>query len=60
MSRKCKCGCGADISKKHPNAKFVNARHKDKYWNRVNPRGFGLRDRYEYEEHPFEGLNYDH
>lgn len=39
MKRKCKCGCGADISHKHVNAKFLNTEHKDKYWNRVNPRG---------------------
>jgi hypothetical protein len=39
--RKCKCGCGAVING-HPNKKFVNKRHKDKYWNRVNPRGLAL------------------
>ena len=39
--KKCKCGCGK-IVKGHPNKKFFNKRHKDRYWNRVNPRGFGL------------------
>ena len=40
MAKKlCKCGCGSSIKKKHPNAKFLNKRHKDKYWNKVNPRG---------------------
>lgn len=39
--RKCKCGCGKSIEHKHPNAKFFNARHKDKYWNDVRcPRSF--------------------
>jgi len=37
--RKCKCGCGADISHKHLNAKFFNQKHKDTYHNRANPRG---------------------
>ena len=37
--RTCKCGCGHSIEHKHPNAKFLNKRHKDKYWNWVNPRG---------------------
>lgn len=36
--RKCKCGCGNTIIG-HLNKKFVNKRHKDKYHNRVNPRG---------------------
>ena len=39
MKRKrCKCGCG-QIVEGHPNKKFINKKHKDKYWNRVNPRG---------------------
>lgn len=37
--RKCKCGCGTSIAHKHINAKFLNKKHKDKYWNRANPRG---------------------
>ena len=37
--RKCKCGCGKSIEHKHPNAKFYNQRHKDRYWNWENPRG---------------------
>lgn len=37
--RLCKCGCGKSIAKKHPNALFLNQKHKDSYWNRVNPRG---------------------
>ena len=43
MRRECKCGCGESINHKHPNAKFLNQRHKDKYWNKVNPRGLGFR-----------------
>lgn len=39
MKRTCKCGCGHSIEKKHPNAKFLNQKHKDCYWNEVNPRG---------------------
>lgn len=46
MARKirkiCKCGCGQSFVG-HPNKKFVNTRHKDNYWNRVNPRGIALR-----------------
>ena len=38
--RICK-GCSADISHKHPNAKFHNQQCKDLYWNTVNPRGQG-------------------
>ena len=40
--RYCKCGCGHAITG-HPNKKFLNKRHKDNYWNRVKPRGYGLR-----------------
>ncbi len=39
--RRCKCGCGKVITG-HPNKKFFNRKHKDKYWNRVNPRGIAL------------------
>ncbi len=45
--RHCKCGCGKPIHG-HPNKKFLNKRHKDKYWNRVNPRGIALRRSGEY------------
>ena len=37
--RVCKCGCGKSIEHKHPNTKFYNKHHKDKYWNMKNPRG---------------------
>lgn len=37
--RRCKCGCGASIEHKHSNARFVNHKHKDRYWNMENPRG---------------------
>lgn len=37
--RNCKCGCGSSINHKHPNAHFLNQKHKDRYWNVVNPRG---------------------
>jgi hypothetical protein len=36
--KRCKCGCGAVI-KGHPNKKFFNQKHKDRFWNRENPRG---------------------
>lgn len=37
--KRCKCGCGAIITG-HPNKKFLNQKHKDRYWNRKNPRGY--------------------
>lgn len=50
ITRTCKCGCGASISHKHQNAKFLNQKHKDRYWNEVNPRGkfvhLGMEDDY--------------
>ena len=39
--RLCQCGCGTKITG-HPNKKFFNTKHKDKYWNKKNPRGFAL------------------
>lgn len=39
MKRTCKCGCGTSIEHKHPNAKFINLKHKDRYHNWTNPRG---------------------
>ena len=38
-TRTCKCGCGVSIKNKHPNAKFLNQKHKDSYHNKTNPRG---------------------
>lgn len=38
--RKCK-GCSRSIAHKHVNAKFCGHRCKDRYWNAVNPRGYG-------------------
>ena len=38
-TRLCKCGCGKTV-KGHPNKKFFSQRHKDKFHNRTNPRGF--------------------
>ena len=60
--RKCKCGCGKSIEHKHPNAKFYNQKHKDKYWNYVNPRGIfeylkdidDIDEIVERETHPFD------
>ncbi len=40
MARTCK-GCDRNINHMHLNAKFHSRRCKDRYWNRVNPRGFG-------------------
>jgi len=40
--KRCKCGCGMVIIG-HPNKKFVNTKHKDRYHNRTNPRGYGLK-----------------
>ncbi len=65
--RKCKCGCGHSITHKHPNAKFLNQKHKDTHHNWNNPRGkfahlaedeFGIEDPC---YHPFssEGLGQD-
>ncbi len=62
MPRKCKCGCGHSIDHKHPNAKFLSQKHKDKYHNWNNPRGkfAHLKDSYERDDwnpddeiHPF-------
>lgn len=39
--RECK-ECTIDISHMHPNAKFHSTACKDSYWNRVNPRGYGM------------------
>lgn len=48
MDRKCKCGCGKNINHKHPNAKFLNQKHKDMFHNWNNPRGkFKHFDEYE-------------
>lgn len=53
----CKCGCGK-VVKGHRNKLFFNKHHKDRYWNKVNPRGIfahlhpdniSIED----EEHPF-------
>lgn len=54
--RKCKCGCGQSINHKHPNALFVSQKHKDKFWNQVNPRGkfVHLKDRSYDDRHPFD------
>lgn len=52
MERFCKCGCGKSISHKHPNARFLDRHHKDRFWNRVNPRGIYAHlnpDRQEYD-----------
>ncbi len=46
-TKRCKCGCGKPIIG-HPNKKFVNTKHKDRYHNRVNPRGIALRRSGEY------------
>jgi hypothetical protein len=59
--RKCKCGCGKSITHKHPNARFLNRKHKDTFWNTTNPRGMFAhlnpnRAEYdpEYDRHPFD------
>jgi len=61
--RKCP-NCNKSIQG-HPNKKFCNSRCKDRYWNRVNPRGFAGRDPWDddtardmEDAHPFssEGL----
>lgn len=38
--RVCACGCGSSINHKHINAKFLNQKHKDKFHNINNPRGY--------------------
>jgi hypothetical protein len=54
--RFCKCGCGSSIQHKHSNALFLNKKHKDFYWNMVNPRGIYSYLKYESEiyDHPFD------
>lgn len=61
--RKCK-GCSKDISHKHPNAKFHSKECKDRYWNRVNPRGYGVYDlqdavEFELSNEPFSNEEHD-
>jgi hypothetical protein len=34
--------CGNPFKKRHPSQRFHSRRCKDAYWNRVNPRGYGL------------------
>lgn len=33
--RICKCGCEKSIEHKHPNAKFLNQKHKDRFHNSI-------------------------
>lgn len=40
--RQCK-GCGRCLDHKHINARFCGKICKDDYWNRENPRGYGLK-----------------
>jgi hypothetical protein len=60
----CKCGCGKQVVG-HPNKLFVKG-HKDKYHNRVNPRGYGLIARYQRgnvddeDDERFDPLENDH
>lgn len=60
--RKCACGCGQQFSG-HPNKKFLNQRHKDKYHNRTNPRGYAAPkddwDSYAETVHPFSQEAFD-
>ena len=37
--KRCKCGCG-NVVTGHPNKKFFNKKHKDRYHNITNPRGY--------------------
>lgn len=52
--RTCKCGCGKSIEHKHTNAKFLSLKHKDRFHNTHNPRGYGVRVERDIEEetHP--------
>lgn len=37
--RWCKCGCNSIVIG-HPNKRFCNKKHKDRYHNKTNPRGY--------------------
>ena len=37
--KRCCPWCNRSLKGAHPNKKFCSKRHKDKYWNTVNPRG---------------------
>ena len=37
--KRCKY-CGKDISNSHPNKKFCCQKHKDRFYNENNPRGY--------------------
>ena len=41
-NRNCK-NCGCSIRHKHSNAKFCGLKCKDRFHNRLNPRGYGAR-----------------
>ena len=52
--RRCK-NCRKSIKHKHPNAKFCRQKCKDKYHNKTNPRGYGLKVGGEdYADDPYE------
>ena len=50
VTKACK-GCEKKITG-HPNKRFCGPRCKDRYWNTVNPRGYGLREHD--DTHPFD------
>ncbi len=54
----CKCGCGQSFMG-HPNKKFLNSHHKDRYWNKENPRGIGLSRKIQEHIHFSEDTDYD-
>ena len=52
--KRCKCGCGTVITG-HPNKKFVNKKHKDKFWNEKRAVDNMTYDEYYYAtSHPFD------
>ena len=58
--RYCKCGCGRSIDHRHTNAKFLNTRHRTKYWNIINPSGIVLRTKRTMEDYKvINGTAYD-
>jgi len=56
MSDRHKCPhCGNRVNG-HPNKKFCSQKCKDRFYNKMNPRGYGARsdwDRYADTVHPF-------
>jgi len=57
QTKRCDCGCGLKLPKGR--TRFFSNKHKDKFHNRTNPRGYGLRTRPQDESHDPDYLTID-